>query len=379
LTTIKPSLVLAFLCLVLLVGSALAATPTTELLYVQEGANILTYSVNNTTAVTKKLGTLNTAYNSTSTMTLLRSGSFLYVLGWTPALEYFTVYSLTSAGIPTAKPVQTLSVKPELSYFYIHPDGNIAYAMFSWTGVVNGNFAYASDIVLFTINPKTGRLTNTTKVLAKFPLSDKYLFSISGMSSKGTKLYTGALWVAGGTKTGTTYFYSTINAKSGALGKQIPFWDDDLGKETETSAFSDAMIAQTNIKNAPNSSISIFPNAVFPRPLIACTSAMLRECGDSFTYVAPWIHPSGKYLLFSDDTMNETPIVYINGPLKKLQSSGASIPGLPPTVAFSPDGLLVYAVEGSEILVYVFDPHSGKFTANSTINAPGVNTILPVQ
>jgi hypothetical protein len=104
LTTIKPSLVLAFLCLVLLVGSVFAATPTTELLYVQEGANILTYSVNNTTAVTKKLGTLNTAYNSTSTMTLLRSGSFLYVLGWTPALEYFTVYSLTSAGAPTANP-----------------------------------------------------------------------------------------------------------------------------------------------------------------------------------------------------------------------------------------------------------------------------------
>jgi hypothetical protein len=49
------------------------------------------------------------------------------------------------------------------------------------------------------------------------------------------------------------------------------------------------------------------------------------------------------------------------------------------TVAFSPDGLLVYAIEGSEILVYVFNPHSGLLTARTTINAPGMSSILPWQ
>jgi hypothetical protein len=61
---------------------------------------IVTYSVNNTTAVTKKLGTLNTAYSAASPITVYRSGSFLYVLGFSPAQEYFTVYSLTAAGVP---------------------------------------------------------------------------------------------------------------------------------------------------------------------------------------------------------------------------------------------------------------------------------------
>jgi hypothetical protein len=57
----RSTLCSAFVCLVL-IGSALAATPETELLYVQQGQNVITYSVNTHTAVTKKLGTLGTAY-----------------------------------------------------------------------------------------------------------------------------------------------------------------------------------------------------------------------------------------------------------------------------------------------------------------------------
>jgi hypothetical protein len=131
LTTIKPFLVLAFLCLLLFVGSAFAAT--SELLHVQEGKNIVTYSVNNTAAATKKLGSLATNYPAQNA-SIYRLGAFLYLLGFSASGgEYFTVYSLTAAGVPKAKPVQTLSVKPALSRFYIHPNGVDAYAMFSWT------------------------------------------------------------------------------------------------------------------------------------------------------------------------------------------------------------------------------------------------------
>jgi hypothetical protein len=38
----------------------------------------------------------------------------------------------------------------------------------------------------------------------------------------------------------------------------------------------------------------------------------------------------------------------------------------------------VYAVEGKEVLAYVFNPHSGLFTAKSMIKALGVGEILPV-
>src|ERR1700681_2441925 len=74
------------------------------------------------------------------------------------------------------------------------------------------------------------------------------------------------------------------------------------------------------------------------------------------------------------------PILYINtlkGELEESRAGLQSIPGNPSTVAFSPDGLLVYAVEGSEILTYVFNPHSGLLTARTIINAPGVLSILP--
>jgi 6-phosphogluconolactonase (cycloisomerase 2 family) len=171
--TTKSSLGLVVLFLVVLIGSAFAST--TELLYVQEGQNILTYSVNNTTAIATKLSTLKTNYDPspggdpTLGITIKRSGSFLYVLGRSHSLESFTVYPLTATGVPIAKPVQILSVKPQVKQgqFYIHPSGKFAYVMFSWTQTVE----YASDIVLFTVDPKAGILTNTTKVLANFPLT----------------------------------------------------------------------------------------------------------------------------------------------------------------------------------------------------------------
>jgi hypothetical protein len=94
----KSHLLSAPMCLVLLAGSAFAATPATELLYVQQGQNIVTYSVNTKTAVTKKLSTLRTAYSGATKITINRPGSFLYLLGLPPSIEYFTVSSLTTAG-----------------------------------------------------------------------------------------------------------------------------------------------------------------------------------------------------------------------------------------------------------------------------------------
>jgi hypothetical protein len=102
-----------------------------------------------------------------------RSGNFLYLVGFTPSIEYFTVYSLTAAGVPNPKPVQTLTVKPSLHQVVIHPNGLIAYGMFSWSQIDSSrNTVYAGDAVLFKINPKTGMLTNTMKNVKNFPLNE---------------------------------------------------------------------------------------------------------------------------------------------------------------------------------------------------------------
>jgi hypothetical protein len=89
------------------------------------------------------------------------------------------------------------------------------------------------------------------------------------------------------------------------------------------------------------------------------------------------MHSSGAYVFTYDATLNETPILYISLVRSDLEASGAAIPGQPDQMAFSKDGLLVYAVEGSQILTYVFNPHSGLLTARTIINAPGVLSILP--
>jgi hypothetical protein len=60
--------------------------------------------------------------------------------------------------------------------------------MFSWFQPITSE--YASDTVLFTINAKTGKLTNTKRNIANFPLNAAAYTSIDYMNSKGTELYT---------------------------------------------------------------------------------------------------------------------------------------------------------------------------------------------
>jgi hypothetical protein len=385
-STVKWVCGFVFLYLIVLIGSAFAST---ELLYVQEGSNVVTYSVNSGTAATKKLGTL--ATNFEYVLSVNRSGSFLYILGFTSdTAESFSVYALTSAGVPVAKPVQTLVVKPALTQFVIHPNGKFAYAEYSWTDNGGGpcQGTYYADIVLYTINPKTGKLTNTTKPVANFPCNSYAVTYIFGLNSTGTKLYIDNYPAdAQYDDANFIYYYSTINTATGALGPQVQFWSDIVSPNGERSAFTNSLIAQSaqqNNESEPAPQINIYPNALDPTtPTINCTSSMLSICGDMIaagdTATGLYFHPSGKYLFAIDISTNEVPIIYISLALKKLEASSSSIPGNPSTVAFSPDGLLVYAIEGSEILVYVFNPHTGLLTARTSVAAPDVGLILPAK
>jgi hypothetical protein len=352
--------------LVLLIGSVPSTASTKELVYVQEGRQLVTYSVSNTTAVTKKLGTL---YINLLPRVIRRSGSFLYVLGTSTTHECFKVYALSSAGVPAAKPVQTLVVKHALTQFYIHPNGKDAYAMFSWTKDVKGTTEFASDIVLFTINPKTGKLTNTTKNIANFPLNADWSTSINFLNSKGTQLYTTDIFHGPcHTCLGPSYFSSAINAKTGLLSPRVYFWSDS----TRPSSFFGGSIFVYD-----EFSFNVYSLGANRSLIAGCDASMLLVCGDHLRSV--FIHPSNNYLFLLDDTTNEVPILYVNAPLKKLKASGATIPGVPSLIAFSPDGLLVYAAEGKEILVHVFNPHTGMLTARTSIAVKGVNSIIPAQ
>jgi hypothetical protein len=104
---------------------------------------------------------------------------------------------------------------------------------------------------------------------------------------------------------------------------------------------------------------------------------MLTACGDS-TYNMMF-DPTGKYLLFNDSTINQLFVTYVSTPKARLIESGAVIPGLPYLTTFSPSGLMLYTAESGQVLVFVFNPHTGRFTAKTTINDPNIYKLTPAK
>jgi hypothetical protein len=338
---------------------------TSQLLYVQHGQSLITYSVNPATAVTQKLGSLTLKSLPAYSIQVLHAPAspYVYVLGFTSKTdEFIWVYATTSKGVPIPTPIQTLPVKPALTKFLIHPNGNYAYALYDWVA----DFQSVGDVVLYTVNPKTGKLVNTKKPVANFPPSDAIdytdLYAING---KGTKLYIQQFGI------GTGDYFSTINPKTGLLGKVTHFWGDSNGDgENEISDFSDLLIAQAFNTDLPATGINIYKNIIDPdpsTPLLACAHTMLAICGDAGDNVK--FDPTGKYLLITSNKINSVEIAAVDVPAKSLVAKD-SIPGTPSTLVFSPNGKIVYAQEGDQVLIYIFDPATGLLGAKSSITIP---------
>jgi hypothetical protein len=338
---------------------------TRQLLYVQHGQSLVTYSVNPVTAVAQKLGSLTLKSLPAYSIQVLHAPAspYVYVLGFTSKTnEFIWVYATTSKGVPIPTPIQTLSVKPALTRFLIHPNGNFAYALYDWVT----DFQSVGDVVLYTVNPKTGKLVNTKKPVANFPPSDAVAYTnLYAINGKGTKLYIQQFGM------GTGDYYSTINPKTGLLGKVTHFWGDSNGEgESDTSDFSDLLIAQAfNIEFLGNG-INIYKNIIDPNvhtPLIACTDTMLAICGDAGDKVK--FDPTGKYLFITSNAIHSVEVAAVHVTAKSLVATD-SIPGTPSTLVFSPNGRIVYAQEGNQVLIYVFDPATGLLGAKSSITIP---------
>ena len=266
--------------------------------------------------------------------------------------------------------------------------------MFSWSvpAPVEPFTYFASDIVLFTIDPKTGYITNTKKDIADFPVNENYLMTtIDHMNSEGTALYTVDSYAGPGAyPVQYPIFYSSaINAKTGLLSKRKLLWyNDDSDKSNEnaggdSTVLGDSILAWNPLSPAGTYNLDVYSMGANPAPLVKCPAAMLALCGESLVG-SVYIHPSQKYLFIYDPSTLETSVVYVSTAKKKLEASGAFIP---PTdnmarIFFSPDGLMVYAVEATpenslEISIYVFDPHTGLFTAHSSIPVANQYAVLP--
>jgi hypothetical protein len=365
---------LAVVCL-LLMGSAFASR---ELLYVQEGQNLVTYTVNPTTALATKISSLSMHASPTYPIQIFHvpKGQFLYILGFTSATqEYFWVYALAGNGAPTPDPIQLLQVKPSLTQFVFHPNGNFGYGEYSWTqlsSLCNGPGYYA-DIVLYTVDSVTGKLTDTNDRVANFPDNCSNITYLYGLNSTGTKLYTYNYPAqASYGDANLLYSYSAVNSNTGSLGPQVEFWDDSVSPEGERSAFTNQLIAQSYAYGT--NAINVYLNTVFPQnAIINCTSTMLQVCGDSIfagdTESGLYFDPTGQYLFVLDATTNQTPILHVDLTNDTLTETGSFLSS-PVVPVFSHDGKMVYGNAKGTVLVNAFDQANGESTASSTISVP---------
>ena len=274
-------------------------------------------------------------------------------------------------------PIQVLQVKPALTQFVFQKNGKFGYAEYSWIQsdpACNGP-RYFADIVLYTVDPKTGLLTNTHKPVLNFPSSCSRISYLYGLNQKGDTLYTYD-YPAQGSFGGSDLIYSrsTVDQNFGSLGSSVRFWDDALSPNGERSSFTDALIAQSYGQLGGTNAINVYPNAIFPAtPIINCTSSMLQVCGDmisaSNTQSGVYFDPSGKYLFVLDISINSTPILSVNLTTKTLAATGSSLPGVVVPV-FSHDGKIVYAIANNTVLLNVFNPVDGNIDVSNSITVP---------
>jgi hypothetical protein len=361
-----------FLCL------ALSTIHASELLYTVGGNTVKVYTVSPTTAATKLIGSVKLPSSHGAQITRTVNTPFLYAFGFNAAnQEFIWTYKLNASGVPGAKPIQTLPVKNALVKFVVLPNGKFAYGMYSWemTDPSTGNPGYAGDAVRFTINTTTGMLTNTKKNVANFPLNDFSYPEMLGMNTKGTVIYTVQYPVFSGEY--AYYTRSTVNPTTGAVSGLQYFWQDDLPDGAGYTGIGDLYMAEQWPDAATRrNAINIYLNAVEPNVLIRCDEFMVAACGDSDAQMV--FDPTGKYLLFNDFTTSEVPILYVSAVNTNVVASGASIPGIVGLITFSPTGLLLYGLQGN-VLVYVFNPHTGLLTAKSIIADPNVGSLLPIK
>jgi hypothetical protein len=363
-----------FLCL------ALSTIHASELLYTVGGNTVKVYSVNSTTAVTKLIGSVKLPSSHGAQITRTVNTPFLYAFGFNSSnQEFLWTYKLNAFGVPGAKPIQTLPVKNALNKFVILPNGKFAYGFYEWSMPDpnnHGTTGYAGDAVRFTINTTTGMLTNTKKAVVNFPLDDFSYPELLGMNTKGTVMYTVQLPVFFGIE--ATYTRSTVNPTTGAVSGTAHFWQDDYPDGAGVTGIGNLYLAE-QWPDPPTRkyAINIYPNAGGPNVLIRCDEFMVAVCGDQDGNML--FDPTGKYLLFDDFTISEVPILYVSVVNGNVVASGASIPGNAYSITFSPTGLLLYGLERGEVLVYVFNPHSGLLTAKSTIADSSVYALVPIK
>jgi hypothetical protein len=347
-------------------AASLAATAQVEVLYVSHtgGKSLLTYNVNSETAAATEVGLTVVPAHSVAPLTV-GDKRFIYVRNSTDVWTYRT----DGHGVPSSLPSQDLKFgfSYPVYWFVADPEGKFAYSAYNWTdnqGNVN------TDIVLFTIDHSTGKLTNTGKVVGTYGpnpyiVLDNFVFGIYGH-----RLY--AHWTDDGPHTyGMGYYYYPVDQATGDLGKvQILYYAETLECVSSCAvAISDPTSSYAGVCCGPGSGSIAFgrnPNG----KNFACENEF-AFCNDDVAGL--YLDPLGRNVFVGDATEGEVSVAHIDFATSQLNPT-STIPGTP-QIFFSPDSRLVYALNSSDISIYTLQSSTGTLGASSSVPATAHTSI----
>jgi hypothetical protein len=347
-----------------------ASSSVVEVLYVagphgRQPASLLAYNMNPKTAVAQEVGQPVKIEASSIDPLTVGGMHLIYVWNATDVWMYVT----SANGVPESKPSQHLkfTFRHRVNTFLADPNGKFAYAALTWTDV---NSYYHAVVVLFTIDQRTGKLTNTGRVVARYQPNQWIALTGFMFGGSGRNLY--ASYDDYGPYTcGFGYDYYVVNQTTGHLGSLIRLTGADCGGVSSATAVTDLLTATASACCGQGSGwLDVTRRST--GQTIDCSSEMLAFCGDDVSALS--IDPASRNVFFADFDVKQLLIGHIDFNTLQLVATSSSIPGLPP-VYFNPDSKVVYAVNSNYIGIYAFDSASGNSTASTSLPDSGNVTI----
>ena len=293
-----------------------------------------------------------------------------------------TVYATDSSGALRTPAVQTTNF-PARSGFLIHPSGNFAYVMKPGP---SDFLAVQSSLYLEGVDAATGMFNGSEKLLQSFGPSCNQE-SLKRFSKDGTALYDEVDCSGPHASGNIGVRKSAVDPTTGALTLGNVFWqysfynDQDLSRSV---AVGDKLLAFARIDGsfAHDSGIGIFAvsntaSTSTPTPLVQCNASMLTACA---TTTDVRLDPSEQFVFATDSATSTVRVLRIDLAHQQLVDTGYSIPAVQngPPVAFSSDGVLVYAAtSNSAVQVYRFDATTGALTPTAIINVGTAFSMYP--
>jgi hypothetical protein len=346
-----------------LAPTSLTASTSVEVLYVAtpqtSNASLVTYNVDPATAVAIQAGSAVTVGATNIDPLTVGTRHVIYVWDANNVWLYLT----NAQGVPQSRPAQHLKFNfpHPVTTFLADPDGKFAYAGMIW--VSQNPYNNYAAVVLFTIDPSTGKLTNTGTTVATYG-PDPYtgltgfLFGLSGKRLYASYFDNGPFTCIPG------YDYYTVNQQTGHLGPLTGLLSANGSCSGPTSIALTDQLTSYSSSCCGQGSGYLSVHRIGTNQTINCGPQNVTFCGDEVGHLN--LDPASQNVFFGDLDTGLTELGHLNFTTSQILATGSTIAGNP-QLYFSPDSRLVYASNTSDIGIYALQSSTGTLGANTTL------------